>query len=226
MRTRWCANSLTITTQESTSKARHKKKKKDETHFPIETRARVNALIPFCRSAISVPQQHFIAASSLTAGTVTRSALQVRQSGRYGFLRVAARRGRKGRDTATDSAQQVAPLPRAFLSPGSCPGLSSLPLFVAPVGRSHPLLVQPFDAAFVRPASSTFVNVVGPFFRPSCRSHFQAPNNAVLNRRRNLQFSLYNSPFRQINRLAGIVIMIRCVSRAVISNILLRSRTP
>lgn len=64
----------------------------------------------------------------------------------------------KGRDTATDSAQQVVPLPRAFLSP-ACTLVSCLPLFVTLVVLSpHFLLFHP-RCSFLSPAFSTFVNV-------------------------------------------------------------------
>jgi len=109
----------------------------------------VNALIPFCHSAISGLQQHFIAASSLTAATVTRRSASTSEW-KIRVFTGGNERGRKAGDTATDSAQQVAPLPRAFLSPGL--PWSLLPLFsVALVVLSpHLLLVQLFDAAFAR----------------------------------------------------------------------------
>jgi len=66
------------------------KKKKDETHF-----ARVNALIPFCCPAISVLQQYFIAASSLTAAMVTRHAASTSEW-KIRVFTGDSERGRKG----------------------------------------------------------------------------------------------------------------------------------
>ena len=89
-----------------------------------------------------------------------RGTLQVRQSGRYGFLRVIAREDGREEDTATDSAQQVAPLPWAFLSPGFALVSLSLSLFVALVVPS--LSSSPrstLRCSFRSPAFSTFVNV-------------------------------------------------------------------
>ena len=86
-----------------------------------------------------------------------RGTLQVRQSGRYGFLRVVAREDGREEDTATDSAQQVAPLPWAFLSLGFALVSLSLSLSLSSLHSlflpSHLLLVQPFDAAFARQLS-------------------------------------------------------------------------
>jgi len=134
-------------------------------------------------------RRRFIAASSLTAATVTRRAastsewkIRVFTGGREG--------GWRGGDTATDSAQQVAPLPRAFLFSWFLPLLSSsLFRYARLVPSSSSSLPPPLTlvAATIRPSvlcsPYSLLSPSSLFFSSpllASASRFPAPNNALL----------------------------------------------
>jgi len=113
-------------------------------HFPTETHARVNALIPFCRTAISAAAFYrSIFVDCCYVDAVRCKYVRVEDTGFYGWQR---------EDGREETRRQI-----VLNKSRHCPGLFS-PSFRC-TRRSSPLS-STLRRSFRSPALSTFVNVV------------------------------------------------------------------